>query len=330
MAGMDHRPSPEEQHRLEESVGHQMVHSRSRRSQLRPQADRHHHVSELRKRGIGEDTLDVVLLDRNQRGEQSREATDIPDDRARPEPAQEIQRSRPGAGRRVEEEHPAQHVNARRHHRRRMDQRRHRRRAFHGVRQPNMQRELRALAHRAHEHQQARDAGHRAEDRRIRPELRRKLREIQRPRRSPDHQDSQQEPEVTQTIAQEGLLGRIPRRRPFVPETDQQVRGHAYEFPEDEDHHQVVGQDDSQHREHEQAQRAEEPTVRPVIVHVTRRIDHHQTRNRRDHEGHQRRQPIDLQPDGEIEAGDRQPVEGGCRQRMIAGDAEKDDPEHQA
>ena len=50
------------------------------------------------------------------------------------------------------------HVDARRHHGRRVDQRRDRRRAFHGVRQPDIERNLRRLAARAH-HQQNADRG---------------------------------------------------------------------------------------------------------------------------------------------------------------------------
>ena len=50
-----------------------------------------------------------------------------------------------------------QHVNAGGHHRRGVDQRGDRRRAFHRVRQPDVQRELRGLADRAAEDQQRRD-----------------------------------------------------------------------------------------------------------------------------------------------------------------------------
>jgi beta-phosphoglucomutase-like phosphatase (HAD superfamily) len=51
--------------------------------------------------------------------------------------------------------HARDEEHAGRHHGRGMDQRRHRCRAFHGVRQPGVQQELRRLAHRAHEQKQA-------------------------------------------------------------------------------------------------------------------------------------------------------------------------------
>ena len=54
------------------------------------------------------------------------------------------------------------HEDAGGHHGRGMDQRGDRRRAFHRVRQPGVEQELRRLAHRAHEQQQA-DDRHRVE-----------------------------------------------------------------------------------------------------------------------------------------------------------------------
>ncbi len=68
--------------------------------------------------------------------------------------------------RRVREQHgvAADHVDARRHHRRRVDERGDRRRAFHRVRQPDIQRNLRRLAGGADEEQQ-RDDRQRAEGR---------------------------------------------------------------------------------------------------------------------------------------------------------------------
>ena len=46
----------------------------------RGEADRHDHVAELRKRGVGEDALDVVLLRGDERGEQRGDAADPGDD----------------------------------------------------------------------------------------------------------------------------------------------------------------------------------------------------------------------------------------------------------
>ena len=73
---MDDRAGAEEQQRLEERVRGQMEHRRRRAAQ----AHGHDHVAELRERRVGEDALDVVLLDGDQRGEQRGETADAGDD----------------------------------------------------------------------------------------------------------------------------------------------------------------------------------------------------------------------------------------------------------
>jgi hypothetical protein len=55
---------------------------------------------------------------------------------------------------REDEEHAAEHVNTGGHHRRGVDERADGRRAFHRVRQPDVQRELRRLADRTAEDQE--------------------------------------------------------------------------------------------------------------------------------------------------------------------------------
>ena len=157
-----------------------------------------------------------------------------------------------------QEEHPAEHVNARRHHRRGVDQRADRRGAFHGVGQPDVQRELRALAHRAAEDQQAGDGGQRAQRLRVGGQLLLQHVEVQRAEGGPDHQDAEQEAEVAEAVGDERLLAGVRRRGPFEPEADEQVAGDADQFPEDEQLDEIVGQHDAEHREGEQAQAGED------------------------------------------------------------------------
>ena len=76
MQGVDDGARGEEEERLEERVGGQVEHGRVRAAA----ADGHDHVAELRKGGVGEDALDVVLLDGDQRGEDGGEAADEGDD----------------------------------------------------------------------------------------------------------------------------------------------------------------------------------------------------------------------------------------------------------
>ena len=137
----DDRTRAEEKQRFEEGVREQMEHRRL----ARRQTDSHDHVAELRQGRVGEDPLDVVLLRGDERGHHGGDGSDPRDDR-----------ERLGCG--LDEKADAhQHVNARGHHGRGMDQRGDRRRPFHRVRQPDVQWELRRLPDRAAKDKQHRD-----------------------------------------------------------------------------------------------------------------------------------------------------------------------------
>ena len=119
---------------------------RERRARSRPpRAERQEHEPELADGRVREDALQVGLRQRDERGEQRRDPADPRDRSICASGAQREQRRAAG-----------EQVDAGRHHRRGVDQRRDRRRAFHRVRQPDVQRELRRLADRPAEQQQAR------------------------------------------------------------------------------------------------------------------------------------------------------------------------------
>ena len=113
-----------------------------------------------------------------------------------------------------QEEYAAEHVNACGHHRRGVDQRADRRRAFHRVRQPDVQRELGALPTAPQKISKPASGGRCPERcgiaRRVRPASTAKLK---RAERCPDHQDAEQKPEVAQAIGDESLLAGIRRAR---------------------------------------------------------------------------------------------------------------------
>ena len=75
----DDRAGAEEEQRFEERVGEKVKHRRLARGET----DRHHHVTELRERGIGENAFDVVLLRRDQRGHDRGDGADPCDDQKR-------------------------------------------------------------------------------------------------------------------------------------------------------------------------------------------------------------------------------------------------------
>ena len=135
----DHRARAEEQHRLEKRMRHQM----ENRRRIGRCAERHRHIAQLRQRRIGDHALDVVLRHRDQRHEEAGDRADHEHERQR------------GLRQFEQRRHARDHENAGRHHGRGMDQRRDRGRAFHRIGQPHVQRELRALAHRADEQQYA-------------------------------------------------------------------------------------------------------------------------------------------------------------------------------
>ena len=139
MHGEDHRAGAEEQQRLEEGVREQVEHA----DRIGADAHGDEHVAELRAGRIGDDALDVVLHQADGRREHGRGGADEDDEALRIRREFEQRRQ------------PRHHEHAGGHHGRRMDQRGDRRRAFHGVGQPGVQQELRRLAHRAHEQQQA-------------------------------------------------------------------------------------------------------------------------------------------------------------------------------
>ena len=139
---VDHAARAEEQARLEERVRVEM----EDRHAVRADAQRHEHEAELRDRRVREHLLDVGLHDGDRRREESGERADRGDHRAR------LRRVQIDAG------HARDQIHAGGHHRRRVDQRRHRCRAGHRVRQPDVQRDLRRLARRADEQQDADEA----------------------------------------------------------------------------------------------------------------------------------------------------------------------------
>ena len=131
-------PEPRNEQRLEEGVRQEVEDARAEG----PDAAGEEHVAELAHRRVGEHALDVVLDEADRGGEDRRRGAH---DRDRRHRVRRVSVDRGGAG---------DHVDAGGHHRGRVDQRGDRRRALHRVGQPDVQRDLRALAGGADEEQQ--------------------------------------------------------------------------------------------------------------------------------------------------------------------------------
>ena len=197
---------------------------------------------------------------------------------------------------------PRHHEHAGGHHGGGMDQRGDRRRAFHGVGQPGVQQELRRLAHRAHEQQQA--------DQRERVRLpaegwnglarqRRRLREhgveIDRADQHEQRKDAEPEAEVADPVDDEGLDRRRIGFRLVIPDPDQQIARQTDAFPAEIELHQVVGGHQHQHEEGENRQVGEETRPVRVLLHVADGIKMHEAGYRRHHHQHHRGERVDAQ-----------------------------------
>jgi hypothetical protein len=142
-AGVDHRARAEEEAGLEEGVGEDVEDA----GDVGADPGGEEHVAELGDRRVGEHLLDVVLGEADGGREHRRDAAD------------HRHRQHRGGAQLVEEVAARHHVDAGGDHGRGVDQGRDRGRAGHRVGQPDVQRQLRRLAHRADEEQHADDGG---------------------------------------------------------------------------------------------------------------------------------------------------------------------------
>ena len=282
MAAHNYTARTQEQQRLEAGMRREMKHGGIRTRT----AHGHDHVTQLRQRGVGKNAFDVVLLDSNQTGQQRRDATHPGDDAQGRHAAQKRQGIGPGRGKIENEKYPAEHVHTRGHHRRGVDQGGYRGGTFHGVRQPDVQRHLRALAHGPEEEQDSGKRRHVSQQRGIGVQLLREFIELHGAGGGPDDHDAQDESKITDAVGEKRLLGGIGGGRLFVPETHQQITGDANQLPKDEGLNQVVRKHDAEHRKGEQAERSEVPRIVPILVHVLGAVEVHQGRDTRDDHQH--------------------------------------------
>ena len=185
------------------------------------------------------------------------------------------------------------HVHARRHHRRGVDQRRDRRRAFHRVGQPDVAGEsARTCRWRRRTAAASPARGRRT---RPRPAAGRPGAPLPGSRAMPNcvhtRNMPEQEPEVADAVDDEGLLAGVGGRLLREPEPDQQVRAEAHAFPADEHHREVGAEHQHEHERREQVQVREVARVLAValLVHVGRRVDVDEEPDARHDEDHHRR-----------------------------------------
>ena len=104
--------------------------------------------------------------------------------------------------------------------------------------------------------------------------------------RAPDHKNANHETEIANATSDESFFGGIGRGIALEPMTDKQIGTEADQFPEDEQHHEVVREYDAQHREHEEGKGSEITRFAGIIPHVAEGINMDQTADAGDKHKH--------------------------------------------
>ncbi len=238
------------------------------------------HVAELADRRVGQDPLDVVLGERGEAGAGHGDGGHHGEDHHR------------GLGRLEHRQETGDEVDPGGHHRRGVDQRRDGCRARHRVGEPGVQRELRGLAGHAREQQQG-DQG-RVVDAAARhgPQ---DAGDAERSGVRAQGEQADEERHVAELGDQEGLQGGGAGLGGLPVVADEEVGADAHDFPADQQHDQVAGVDDQEHRGGEQGDEGRVRGVARVVAQVARRVDLHAGRDEGDQDGDERGEAVDVQ-----------------------------------
>ena len=249
-------------------------------------AKRKHHVTELRKRGVGEDALDVLLRASDDGCKDHREGANPHDEREGV-----IANGK-------EREESSDKVNACDHHRCAVNDRADRCRTFHRIREPDMHREHGGFAPATGENQDGTENEcfglgdcHKAKVDELFVKIgqaeRIECREVETTDDVAHKHNTEQEKAIGKAGEDECLLGCAHGAWLVVPETDEQVTRNAHQFPEDEHLEKVCGDDKPQHAKAEQREQCKETSGGAVFAHVADAVDvHHEADERHHHEHH--------------------------------------------
>ena len=201
-------------------------------------------------------------------------------------------------------EEPGDEVDTGGDHRRGVDQRGDGRGARHRVGEPGVQRELRRLARHAGEQQQGDQGGVvEAAGARRSPRI---SRDAERAGVGGEREQADQEGDVAELGDQERLEGGGAGLRGLPVVADQEVRADAHDLPADQQHHQVAGVDDEQHRGGEEGDERGVRGVARVVAQIAGRVDLHAGGDDADQDGDEGGEAVDVQ--GEV---DRDRAGGG-------------------
>ncbi len=289
---------------------------------VRADAERGNHKPKLRNSRVREDAFDVVLRHTNRPGKQRGERANQGDDRHR--------RSADFRGGDVQRERARDQKHPGGDHRRGVNQRADRRRTFHRVRQPDVERKLRALANRAAENQERDhgDPGHAGKCLRFGEVMQIFLGEdlikIQAAGLDVEKNQADKENCVADARGEEcfesgkfcahglRIVDVMFVRRADRPKADEQVRTQAHDFPEQKELEQVRRNHHSEHPARKQGNVGEEAGVAWIVAdvmmsvfvgvavaHITDAVDKDHQANGRHHKKHHRHERIDHHADFE-------------------------------
>ncbi len=328
--GMDNRTGAKEQKCLEECMREEVKYSRA----ISADTQSRKHITKLRTGRVSDNALDVVLYKRNCC---SKECCRCADNRHDQQCGVRMFKDR---------RQTCNHEHTRGHHRCRVNKCGNRCRAFHRVRKPCVQQELRGLTHRTHEKQQANNSkgcflvqfiAEEVENNRTgigstfsRQIIRSSSKDrvvIDRLEQCEQAEDTEQEAEVTNAVDNEGFhCGGICRWL-LEPETDQKIGCQTHTFPAEEHLNQIVRRYQHKHGEGEERQIGKEARTMRIVVHISNRIDMHECRHRVDHDKHDAGQRIDAQRPIKGQRTGRNPMKHGDTNRFGIV-AERDLKEH--
>src|SRR2546423_930578 len=163
-----------------------------------------------------------------------------------------------------------------------MDQRRHRCRARHRVGEPDIERNLRALARTPEKHEQA----NRRDECSTGAEVDRSgvhTDEIENADVREQDEHRHQEPKIPDAVDDECLLASVGVCLVVEPEADEQIRTESYAFPADEQDRIVRAHYQYEHEEHKQVEVREIPRITGIVAHVADAEDMDERADSRDY-----------------------------------------------
>ena len=256
---MDYAAGAQKQQGLKKGVRHQVEH----RSAKSAHAAGHHHITELADGGVSQNPFNVGLQDADGCGIERR---DTADDRHNQQRFRSLHINRAGAG---------DDIDAGGDHGGRVDQRADRRRSQHGVREPDVQRNLGGFPDGPGQQQQA-DQGEGARSVRVHWKLRGLRKDhqiIQRAEGRVEENQADQKTEVAQAGDDERLLAGIGGILPAEVIPDQKIGTKPDSLPSHPQQQVIAGQNQGQHKEQEEVHVGEEPVDALLTRHIADGID---------------------------------------------------------